>query len=66
VFITQALINPPGPDNQPGISAETVLLTNRTSQEVDLSGWRIRNKTGEAQKLSSGLYIAANGLGQLK
>lgn len=61
VFITQAFVNPPGPDNQLGTAPETVTLTNRTSQEVDLSEWRIRNKTGEAQELPSGLHIAANG-----
>lgn len=61
VFITQALVNPPGPDQQPGTAPETVTLTNRTSQELDLSKWKIRNKTGEAQEVPSGLYIAANG-----
>jgi hypothetical protein len=61
VFITQALVNPPGPDNQPGTTPETVTLTNRTGQGVDLSGWRIRNRAGEAQELPSGLNIAANG-----
>jgi hypothetical protein len=61
VFITQARVNPPGPDNQPGTAPETVTLTNRTDQEVDLSEWRILNKAGEAQELSSGLRIAAKG-----
>jgi uncharacterized protein YukJ len=61
VFITKALVNPPGPDNQPRTAPETVTLINRTDQEVDLSGWRILTKAGEAQELSSGLRIAAKG-----
>lgn len=61
VIITQALLKPPGPDNQPGAAPGTVTLTNRTDQEVDLKGWRIRNKAGEAQELPSGLRIAARG-----
>ncbi|KAI8662093.1 LTD domain-containing protein [Fusarium sp. Ph1] len=61
VFITQAFVNPPGPDNQPGTAPETVTLTNRTGQEVDFTGWRIRNKAGEAQELPSGLHISAKG-----
>ncbi|EGU84880.1 hypothetical protein FOXB_04604 [Fusarium oxysporum f. sp. conglutinans Fo5176] len=61
VFITQALINLQGPDRQPGTAPEAVTLTNRTSQELNLSGWKIRNKTGEAQEVPSGQHIAANG-----
>ncbi|KAH6847734.1 hypothetical protein B0I37DRAFT_354437 [Chaetomium sp. MPI-CAGE-AT-0009] len=61
VFITQALVNPLGPDNQPGTAPETVTLANRTNQDVDLRGWRILNKAGEAQELRSGQRIAAGG-----
>ncbi|KAH7228625.1 hypothetical protein B0J15DRAFT_556240 [Fusarium solani] len=61
VFITQTFVNPPGSDNQPGTAPETVTLTNRTGQEVDFSGWRIRNKAGEAEELPSGLHVSAKG-----
>ncbi|SPJ71781.1 uncharacterized protein FTOL_01509 [Fusarium torulosum] len=60
LFITQALVNPPGPDQQPGTPAETVSFKNRTDREIDLSGWKIRIKTGETQKLPSGLFIGPN------
>lgn len=61
IFITQALVNPPGPDNQPGTAPETVTLLNRTGQNVDLSRWRILNQAGNAQNLPSGLRVAAKG-----
>ncbi len=36
VIISRALVNPPGPDNQPNSIPETVSLTNRTTKAVDL------------------------------
>ncbi|KAK0712032.1 hypothetical protein B0H67DRAFT_586847 [Lasiosphaeris hirsuta] len=59
VAIVQALVNTPGPDGHPSTAPETVTLANRTAKEVDLSGWRIRNKTGQHETLSEGLSIAA-------
>lgn len=60
VAITKALVNPPGPDGQPGTEPETVTLTNRTNKEVDLAGWSIRNKASKRQVLPPGSRIAAN------
>jgi uncharacterized protein YukJ len=60
VFITQALVNPPGPDQQPGTSPKTISRKNRTQHEIDLSGWKIRIKTGDIQELPSGLRIGPN------
>jgi uncharacterized protein YukJ len=60
VFITEALVNPPGPDQQPGTPAETISFRNRTDREIDLGGWKIRIKTGETQELQSGLRIGPN------
>ncbi|KAF5971304.1 hypothetical protein FBULB1_9319 [Fusarium bulbicola] len=57
VFIVQALVNPPGPDQQPGAAPETISLKNRTGAEIDLSGWKIRIKTGDTQILPSGSRI---------
>ncbi|KAF5703230.1 yukJ [Fusarium mundagurra] len=57
VFIVQALVNPPGPDQQPGTAPETISLKNRTGAEIDLSGWKIRIKTGDTQTLPSGTRI---------
>jgi len=48
VIITKALVNPRGPDGQPGVDPETVTLKNRTDAEVNLSGWKLRNKNGES------------------
>ncbi|KAF5979424.1 hypothetical protein FCOIX_5252 [Fusarium coicis] len=59
VFIVQALLIPPGPDQQPGTAPETISLKNRTGNEVDLSGWKIRIKTGDTQTLPSGTRIGA-------
>ncbi|KFY97124.1 hypothetical protein V500_02200 [Pseudogymnoascus sp. VKM F-4518 (FW-2643)] len=61
VVISGALVNPPGPDNQPEGNPETVSLTNRTEEVVDLSGWKIRNKVGQFEELSSGDTLSANG-----
>jgi uncharacterized protein YukJ len=51
VLITEVHVNPP----------ETVTLTDRGNQGVDLSGWSIVNKSGEAQILTPGLRIDAGG-----
>lgn len=59
VIISQALVNPPGPDNQPGSKSETVSLTNRTAQPVDLAGWKIRNEAGQLEELPSGATLSA-------
>ncbi|KAF5637613.1 zinc finger rsv1 [Fusarium tjaetaba] len=59
VFIVQALVNPPGTDQQPGTALETIFLKNRTGGEMDLSGWKIRIKTGDTQTLPSGTRIGA-------
>ncbi|KAH7187344.1 hypothetical protein DER44DRAFT_853852 [Fusarium oxysporum] len=60
VFIAEALVNPPGPDQQPGTPPETISLKNRTGGEIDLSGWKIRIKTGDTQILPSDMRIGAN------
>ncbi|KAH7193922.1 uncharacterized protein B0J16DRAFT_317573 [Fusarium flagelliforme] len=60
VFIAEALVNPPGPDQQAGTSPETITLKNRTQNEIDLSGWKIRIKTGDTQLLD-GKRIGPNG-----
>lgn len=60
VVISQALVNLPGPDNQPESNPETVSLKNRTSKAVDLSRWRIRNKDGHYEELTSGTTLLAN------
>ncbi|RGP81344.1 hypothetical protein FLONG3_488 [Fusarium longipes] len=60
VFISEALVNPPGPDQQPGTPPETVNLKNRTSNEINLSGWKILIKTRETQDLPSGTRIGPN------
>jgi uncharacterized protein YukJ len=57
VLISEALVNPPGPDQQSGTAAETISLKNRTSDEIDLGGWKVRIKTGDTQSLSAGLRI---------
>lgn len=57
VVITQALVNPPGPDQQAGTDPETISLKNRSGAEIDLSGWKIRIKTGDTQILPSGVLI---------
>ncbi|RFU81541.1 yukj [Trichoderma arundinaceum] len=62
VLISQALVNPPGPDNQPGIKPEAVFLTNRTAQTVDLTGWKIRNQAGQFEELPSGATLTAEGV----
>ncbi|PNP41722.1 hypothetical protein TGAMA5MH_06315 [Trichoderma gamsii] len=59
VLISRALVNPSGPDNQPGTKPETVFLTNRTAQTVDLSEWKIRNQVGQFEKLPDGATLAA-------
>lgn len=61
VVISGALVNPPGPDNQPGSNPEMVSLTNRTAKEVRLSGWTIRNKVGQFEELPRGAILPANG-----
>ena len=60
VFIAEALVDPPGPDQQPGTSPETITLKNRTQREINLSGWKIRIKTGDTQVLD-GKRIGPNG-----
>jgi len=59
VAITAALVNPPGPDGQPGTEPETVTLTNRTGGEIDLTGWGIRNQVPNFQLIPPGSRIAA-------
>ena len=59
VLIVSAVVNPEGPDGQPGGEPETVTLKNRTTAAVDLTGWSIRNKTDQIAALPSGLSIAA-------
>lgn len=61
VVISQALVNPPGPDNQPESTPETVSLKNRTATAVDLSRWKIRNKDGQFEELRSGSTLSAKG-----
>jgi uncharacterized protein YukJ len=59
VLISQALVNPPGPDNQPGSRPETVSLNNRTAKEVELKGWKITNQAGQVEELPSGATLPA-------
>ncbi|KAF2266027.1 hypothetical protein CC78DRAFT_459950 [Lojkania enalia] len=54
VLITEAMVNPKGPDNQPGVAPETVTLLNRTTSGVLLTGWSIINKSNQSQKLPDG------------
>ncbi|KXX75013.1 Uncharacterized protein YukJ [Madurella mycetomatis] len=61
IFIAKALVNPSGPDNQPGGRSETITLANRTDADWDLTGWVIPNKNGDTGQLQSGLRIAAKG-----
>ncbi|KFZ01541.1 hypothetical protein V500_00718 [Pseudogymnoascus sp. VKM F-4518 (FW-2643)] len=61
VVISQALVNPPGPDNQPESNPETVSLKNRTAKAVDLSRWKIRNKDGQFEELRSDSTLSAKG-----
>lgn len=61
VVISQALVNPPGPDNRPESNPETVSLKNRTATAVDLSRWKIRNKDGQFEELRSGSTLSAKG-----
>ncbi|ORX94140.1 hypothetical protein BCR34DRAFT_580158 [Clohesyomyces aquaticus] len=58
ILITEALVNPVGPDNQPGVAAETVTIANRSSLVVDLTGWSIRNGNGKVQDLPDGAQVA--------
>ncbi|RGP58731.1 hypothetical protein FSPOR_11816 [Fusarium sporotrichioides] len=66
VFIAQALVNPPGPDQQPGTAPETITLKNRIGGEIDLSGWKIRIKTGDTQTLPSGTHIGPADTGTIE
>ncbi|EHK22367.1 uncharacterized protein TRIVIDRAFT_221647 [Trichoderma virens Gv29-8] len=59
VLISQALVNPAGPDNQPGTKPETVSLTNRTTHTVDLTGWKAINQAGQFEELPKGAKLAA-------
>ncbi|KAF2472774.1 uncharacterized protein BDR25DRAFT_324103 [Lindgomyces ingoldianus] len=59
VVITEALVNPIGPDNQPGGAPETVTLTNRSASVIDLSHWTVRNKSNESQTLPDGAQLGA-------
>ena len=59
VLIAEALVNPEGPDGQPGAAPETVTLHNRSDVNVNLEGWKIRNRAGQEQPLEAGLTLAA-------
>lgn len=59
VLIAEAVVNPEGPDGQPGAAPETVTLHNRSDVNVDLDGWRIRNRAAQEQPLPAGLTLAA-------
>ncbi|KAK0738199.1 hypothetical protein B0T18DRAFT_334794 [Schizothecium vesticola] len=59
VLIAEALVNPEGPDGQPGAAPETVTLHNRSDLNVDLDGWKIRNRAAQEQPLPAGLTLAA-------
>jgi len=61
VLITEALVNPKGPDRQPGVAPETVTLRNRTDKDVDLTGWRVRNIVNQFQNLPDGAVLPAGG-----
>ena len=52
VVIVEALVNPVGPDGQPGVAPETVTLFNRTDADVDLAGWSLINSANASQDLS--------------
>ena len=55
VFISEAQVSSEEPGNN---APETVTLTERANQGLDLNGWRIVNKTKQAQILS-GLHLTA-------
>jgi uncharacterized protein YukJ len=58
VFITAALVNAVGDDpNTPG-ERETVILENRSSEDVSLAGWRILNGRKQEQGLDGTLPFA--------
>lgn len=59
VLIAEAVVNPEGPDGQPGAAPETVMLHNRSDVNVDLDGWMIRNRAAQEQPLPAGLTLAA-------
>jgi len=58
VVITSALVNPRGPDGQDGADAEWVMLKNRTDKPVDLGGWKVKNRTGQEQKIGDAVKVA--------
>ncbi|KAL2013194.1 hypothetical protein VTN00DRAFT_719 [Thermoascus crustaceus] len=59
VLITEALVNPLGPENRPGGKPEAVTLTNRTDQSVALAGWKIQNKAGQSEELPNSASLVA-------
>ncbi|OJJ38687.1 hypothetical protein ASPWEDRAFT_36368 [Aspergillus wentii DTO 134E9] len=60
VLITEALVNPVGPDGQPGTEVETVTLTNVTDENISLDTWKILNSHGDLEQIW-GISIGAKG-----
>ncbi|MDC7222136.1 MAG: YukJ family protein [Spirochaetales bacterium] len=59
VKIVSALVNPVGPEGQPGFEGrpETVYLANRTSRGISLKGWSLLNRAEEVQSLSGEVWL---------
>ncbi len=47
IYIAAAMINPEGPDR----GNEMVALLNTTDRPVDVTGWEIRNRRGESERI---------------
>ncbi|KAF3763378.1 hypothetical protein M406DRAFT_323138 [Cryphonectria parasitica EP155] len=61
VGIEAAIVNPRGPDRDaPEGKRETVYIQNKSNTTQSLEGWTIENKNGEAEKLGSGVQLAAH------
>ncbi|KAB8078636.1 hypothetical protein BDV29DRAFT_187771 [Aspergillus leporis] len=57
VIISDALLNPVGPDGAPTTRPEMVTLANRTDTSVKLDGWSFRNKDGDTEELPDGASL---------
>ncbi|MGW1624056.1 DUF2278 family protein, partial [Streptomyces sp. NPDC002172] len=54
VRVVAALVNPPGPTPE----VETVTLLNASPAPVDLTGWRLLNRIGQASPVPAGPLVA--------
>ena len=74
VVITEIMYNPasteggskPGPDGEPTVTrAEWVEIYNAGDDEVDLSGWVLRDRSGATEPLGEGHVLPAGGVAVL-